>query len=123
MRARDEESLEEATKKKPALASLWEYEHYTLQHLDKPARDYYLSGAADMITLRENRSVYSDYHVIPRVLRGSDCCDLTVSLAGMQVRSPVAIAPWAMQVLTPDFAHHLGHGNTADQPVIPLSSL
>jgi (S)-2-hydroxy-acid oxidase len=42
----------------PTPVNVWEYEAYAAATLPKNAFDYYSSGANDMITLRENRSVF-----------------------------------------------------------------
>ena len=45
-----------------------DYEAIAREKLDKMAFDYYVSGANDQITLRENRSAFERIQLLPRMM-------------------------------------------------------
>jgi 4-hydroxymandelate oxidase len=58
---------------------------------------YIEAGAGEGITTAEARSAWEAVRFRPRVLRGTGEADLTTTLLGIEVASPVAVAPTAMQ--------------------------
>ncbi|OQS04634.1 peroxisomal (S)-2-hydroxy-acid oxidase [Thraustotheca clavata] len=74
-----------------------EYEQYARAYLPKSTLDYYLSGADDMVTLKENRLAFQRLKLMPRVLRDVTHIDTSTTLLGHPVKTPVCIAPSAMQ--------------------------
>lgn len=85
---------------KPSLVNLAEYEQYMLENLPNPARDYYRSGANDMVTLQENRVAFNRYNLMPRILVDVSKVNLTTKfLKNYDLQYPIAIAPTAMQCM------------------------
>ncbi|KAF1781435.1 Aldolase-type TIM barrel [Phytophthora cactorum] len=73
-----------------------EYEEYAKEYLPKNAYDYYASGADDMVTLQENREAFKRLVLHPRVLRDVSNMDISTTLLGHRISSPVCVAPSAM---------------------------
>lgn len=83
--------------------NLAEWEAAARRVLDTGAFDYVTGGAADEITLAENRAAFERLRLLPRVLRGVDRCAPATTVLGRAVRAPVMVAPMAYQgVLHPD---------------------
>jgi len=82
--------------------NLREYEAYAKEYLPKNAFDYYASGANDMVTLRENRAAYMRLRLRPRVLRDVSQVDISTTVLGDKVASPICVAPTAMQRMAHD---------------------
>ncbi|OQR86122.1 peroxisomal (S)-2-hydroxy-acid oxidase [Achlya hypogyna] len=74
-----------------------EFEAYARTYLPKKTLDYYVSGADDMVTLKENRAAFTRLKLMPRVLRDVRHIDTATTLLGQPVATPVCIAPSAMQ--------------------------
>lgn len=79
-----------------------EYEKHAELMLSKNAFDYYASGANDMVTLRENRAAFNRLRLRPRILRDVSKTSLHTTVLGLDVSSPVCIAPSAMQRMAHD---------------------
>jgi len=71
--------------------------------------DYYRSGATDEQTLQDNVDAFKKIRIRPRVLTGVEKVDLSVSVLGHRVSSPILVAPTAMQRM----AHDEGERATA----------
>ena len=92
-------------------------EAVNLLDLEEPARrvlprmayDYYASGAADEITLRDNRAAFDRRRIAYRVLAGVGERDLATTVLGERVAMPVLVAPTAFHKL----AHPEGEAATA----------
>lgn len=65
--------------------------------LPKMAYDYYVSGANDQITLRENRAAFDRIQLLPRVMVDVSRIDMSTSLFGVPLSVPFMIAPTAFQ--------------------------
>ena len=89
--------------------NLFEYQTLASQHLSKMALEYYASGAWDEITLRDNRAAFERYKLRPRMLVDVSQRDLTTTILGQSLASPIMIAPMAFQCL----AHPEGEIATA----------
>ncbi|GAB9474640.1 hypothetical protein Gpo141_00011760 [Globisporangium polare] len=74
-----------------------EFEAYAKEYLPKNAYDYYASGADDMVSLRENREAFKRLTLRPRVLRDVSNMDISTTVLGQRIATPVCIAPTAMQ--------------------------
>jgi len=61
--------------------------------------EYYARGAEDEVTLEGNDRAYADLHFRPRVLVDVTEVDTSCSLLGVDLPSPVALAPTAFQRL------------------------
>jgi 4-hydroxymandelate oxidase len=89
--------------------NLLEYEALAPQHLSTMAYDYYVSGAWDEVTLRDNRAVYERYKLRPRMLRDVSQRHLNTTVLGYPIAMPILVAPMAFQCL----AHRDGEIATA----------
>lgn len=89
--------------------NLFEYEQLAKTHLSQMALDYYISGAGDEITLRDNRAAFERVKLRPRMLVDVSEINLTTSVLGQPVQLPLLIAPMAFQCL----AHPDGEVATA----------
>jgi 4-hydroxymandelate oxidase len=86
--------------------------------------DYYASGAADEITLRDNRAAFDRRRIAYRVLAGVGERDLATSVLGQPVSMPVLVAPTAFHRLAhPDGEAATARGAGAAGTVIVLSTL
>eukprot|EP00736_Rhodelphis_marinus_P013885 Rmarinus@m.11458 len=64
----------------------------------KNAFDYYVGGAEDEVTLKENRQAFMDrFRFNPKVLVDVSSPYMSTSVAGIDLRFPVLVAPTAMQ--------------------------
>ncbi|ETV86223.1 hypothetical protein, variant [Aphanomyces astaci] len=77
--------------------SVDEFEAHAKAYLPKATLDYYVSGADDMITLKENRVAFQRLKLMPRVLRDVRHIDTSTTVLGQRIKTPVCIAPSAMQ--------------------------
>lgn len=76
---------------------------------NKGAFGYIRGGSEDEWTLNENTSAFNKKQIMPRVLRGIDSVDLSTSLFGIKLKTPIIQAPVAAQGL----AHEEGEVATA----------
>jgi len=75
--------------------NLLEYEARAEARLEPGAFDYYVSGADDELTLRDNREAYARLRLAYRVLVDVSRCDLATTVLGSRVAMPVLVAPTA----------------------------
>lgn len=73
--------------------NLLEYEALAQEKLPEMVYGYYASGANDEITLSDNRRAYDAISLRPRMLRGVETRDTSVTVLGKTLPSPVMIAP------------------------------
>lgn len=74
-----------------------EFESFAATNLQKQVYDYYRSGANDEFTLRENTAAYQRLVIRPRFMVDVTKMDLTTTILGEKISSPLCIAPTAMQ--------------------------
>lgn len=67
--------------------------------LDAPVFDFIAGGAGDEWTLRQNRTAWERFQLLPRVMRGVADRQLTRDVLGMPVTFPVLISPMAFHGL------------------------
>ena len=60
---------------------------------NKGAFGYIRGGSEDEWTLNENTSAFNKKQIMPRVLRGIDSADLSTSLFGIKLKTPIIQAP------------------------------
>ena len=63
------------------------------KRLPRPIFDFIDGGAEDEDTLRQNESAFSDWELLPKPLNGAATRDLSTSLFGRTLRSPLLIGP------------------------------
>lgn len=81
------------------LINLQEYEVRARARLEPSAFDYYVSGAHDELTLRENRAAYERLRLAYRVLVDVSRCEPATAVLGSPVALPVLVAPTAFHRL------------------------
>lgn len=117
------ESVQDITGAGPDPVNIREFEAYANKTLPKNAYDYYSSGANDMITLRENRAAFERLRLRPRILRDVEKCDISTSVLGIPVSSPICIAPTAMQRMAHDDGENAtSRASAAHNTLMTLSS-
>lgn len=79
--------------------NLFEYEHLAKSHLSRMAFDYYISGAWDEVTLRDNRTAFENLKLLPRMLVDVSNRSLEVTVLGESLNLPILLAPMAFQCL------------------------
>jgi len=105
-----------------------------LAELETAARDvlpaaayhYFAGGAADEITLRENRAAFDRTALVPRVLRGAPGTTTTTTsvLGGIELATPALVAPVAYQrAAHPDGEMAMARGAASAGMAMCLSSL
>ena len=77
--------------------------------MDRGAFGYIREGAEDEWTMRENTRAFNDIRIVPRVLQGIDHADLSTSIFGIPLKTPIIEAPSAAHSL----AHVKGEVDTA----------
>lgn len=83
--------------------NIFEYERAALAQLPPMARDYYMSGALDEITLRDNREAYDRLRVRYHVLADVGDLDTSTTFLGRTHLWPLVIAPTAfMRLANPE---------------------
>ena len=104
----------------------------SLEDLEREARHvigemayaYYAGGADDERLLEANVAAWAHWQLHPKVLAGISAVDLTTTLLGTTVSSPVAIAPTALQALAHvDGEVATARGAAARGALMVLSSL
>ncbi len=77
--------------------NLLDLQQLAQERLAKQAFDYYVSGANDEITLRENREAFSRIFLSPKMLVDVSARSLSTTALGQPLSMPVMIAPTAFQ--------------------------
>ena len=80
----------------PALKAAWSIDALRVQaraRLPRPLFDFIDGGAEDEATLRANEAAFDDWALLPRPLEGAAKRDLSVTLLGQRLASPVLIGP------------------------------
>ncbi|KAF8769103.1 hypothetical protein HU200_006918 [Digitaria exilis] len=91
------------------ITNVMEYQAIAKQKLPKMAYDYYVSGAEDEWTLKQNREAFSRILFRPRILIDVSKIDMTTSVLGFKISMRIMIAPTAFQKM----AHPDGEYATA----------
>ena len=81
------------------ILNLLELEAAAQTKLEKSAFEYYVGGADDEVTVRENRAAFSKLKLHYRVLRGQSTRSLETEVLGHKLSMPVLIAPSAFHKL------------------------
>lgn len=86
----------------PDVVALTDYEPLARQQLGEHAWAYYSGGAADEISLRENRTAFDELKLVPRVLRDLKGGSTRTTLLGQMLEFPVLLAPIAYHRMAHD---------------------
>jgi isopentenyl diphosphate isomerase/L-lactate dehydrogenase-like FMN-dependent dehydrogenase len=89
--------------------NVWDYERLADERLDPNAHAYFVGGAGDEVTLRDNLAAFERRKLRPRVLVDVTRISTATTVLGTKVAMPVLIAPLALQRL----AHPDGEVATA----------
>jgi 4-hydroxymandelate oxidase len=81
------------------MRTIAEFEAVARERLEPAHYDYFAGGAQDEITLRENETAFQRLRLVPRLLRGSDKRDLSLTLLGTPSSMPILVAPTAFHRL------------------------
>ena len=76
---------------------LEELESLAREKLDTGFYDYIAGGSEDEATLVDNEAAWARRRLRPRVLRDVETVDTSTTILGQRVKSPIGIAPMAMQ--------------------------
>lgn len=83
----------------PEVVSLDDYEALARERVDESAWAYLSGGAADELTLRENRAAFERLKLSPRILRDLSGANTRLELLGRSYAHPIFIAPTAFHQL------------------------
>lgn len=86
----------------PDIVALTDYEPLARQHLGESAWAYFAGGAADEVTLRDNRAAFDALKLVPRVLRDMKGGGTQTTLLGQRLDYPVLLAPIAYHRMAHD---------------------
>src|SRR5262245_18019021 len=89
--------------------SLQDYEQRARAELQPAHYDFFVGGAQNEVTVRENVAAFERIKLRPRVLRGPATCGLDIALFDVPLSMPVIVAPTAFHRL----AHPDGEYATA----------
>jgi 4-hydroxymandelate oxidase len=105
------------------VVNLADFEALARELLPEASYDYFAGGAADEITLADNRAAFDRLRIVPRVLRPGERTART-SVLGADVDFPVLVAPVAyQQVAHRDGELAIARGAAAAGTAMCLSSL
>jgi 4-hydroxymandelate oxidase len=93
----------------PLRLSVADFEAEARGRLDPAHYDFFAGGAGAESTVRANEAGFARLNLLPRILRGNDKRDLTVSLLGRRLSMPIVVSPTAFHRL----AHPGGEVATA----------
>lgn len=93
----------------PEVVAVADYEALARERMSEGAWAYVAGGAADEITLRENRAAFDRLKLLPRVLRPLAGGHTRVTLGGRTFEHPILVAPTAYHTLV----HREGERATA----------
>lgn len=98
-RAADEPRAPEDPGHDPPYLDLDRLEDQARATLPPAVFDYYAGGAATETTLLEASAAWRSWRLRPRVLRGVAVPDLSTTVLGSAVATPIGVAPWAYQAM------------------------
>ncbi len=98
-RAADEPPAPEDPGREPPHLDLDRLEEQAHATLPAAVFDYYAGGAETETTLLEAPAAWRSWRLRPRVLRGVAAPDLSTTVLGSPVGTPIGVAPWAYQAM------------------------
>ena len=91
--------------------------------MSRTAWAYVAGGAGEGRTMRHNREAFERWRIVPRILHGVTERDLSTSIVGTQMSSPILLAPiGAASVVTPDSDLIIARGAAAAGTPYVISS-
>ena len=107
-----------------ALLTIDDWEAAAAMRLSQSAYDYYRSGADGEITLDRNRDAYARWEIWYRVLRDVSHVDTRTTILGVDVSTPILVAPTAYHKLAcPDGECASARAAAAAGTIFTLSTL
>ena len=91
------------------IVNLFDLEKKFPEKISEAIAGYYGSGARDEITLERNKSIFSKYELLPKLLRDVSKVSTYCNILGLEIDHHILIAPMAMQAM----AHPDGEVATA----------
>ena len=79
-----------------SLLNLDDIEEVATKQLSRKAWAYYFSAGDDLISKRMNTEVYRSILLRPRIFIDCEECDISSSILGCKVESPIYVSPAAM---------------------------
>eukprot|EP00878_Enallax_costatus_P004735 GHUV01004984.1.p1 GENE.GHUV01004984.1~~GHUV01004984.1.p1 ORF type:complete len:457 (+),score=118.12 GHUV01004984.1:151-1521(+) len=79
--------------------NLEELEEMAKSKLTKMAYDYYAGGANTQQSVRDNRTSFANYRILPRILVDVSRVDTSCNMFGYKMSAPIIVAPMAMHGL------------------------
>jgi isopentenyl diphosphate isomerase/L-lactate dehydrogenase-like FMN-dependent dehydrogenase len=102
---------------------VWDYERLAEEKLDPNAHAYFVGGAGDEVTLRDNLAAFERRKLRPRVLVDVQSVSTTTTMLGTEIALPILIAPLALQRLAhPDGELATARAAAAAGTIMCLSS-
>jgi 4-hydroxymandelate oxidase len=106
------------------LINVADFERVAAERLDAGVAGYFLGGACDEVTLRENVAAWKQWRLRPRVLAGHGEWTTRMELLGAELSMPVLVAPVAYQRLVdPEGELAMARAAAAAGTVMCLSTL
>lgn len=81
-----------------------DYQKLAHKRLPRAVIDFIEGGAEDEITISRNRSAFENIHLVPRILTDVSVRDISTTILGNRVSSPIVLCPVGLATL----AHPLG---------------
>jgi 4-hydroxymandelate oxidase len=104
--------------------NVWDYERLAVDSLEPAAREYFMGGANDELTLADNVAAYRRWNLRPRVLVDVADPSTVTTVLGQEVSLPLLIAPIAYQrVAHPDGEVAMARAAAAAGTVMCVSTL
>ena len=72
--------------------------------MSRRAGAYVGGGAGEGVTMRRNRAAFERHQIVPRMLRGATSRDLSTTVLGTPLASPILLAPVGAAALVADDA-------------------
>jgi 4-hydroxymandelate oxidase len=105
-------------------ACIADFEPVARANLSQMAYDYFSSGAEDEVTLRDNMAAFDRIRLRPRMLRGVSERDLSVTVLGQKLATPIGISPMAfMKLAHPDGESAVARAAASRGMVMTLSTM
>jgi isopentenyl diphosphate isomerase/L-lactate dehydrogenase-like FMN-dependent dehydrogenase len=104
--------------------NVWEYEQLAQERLDEGAFGYFVGGAGDEWTLRENLATFRRWVLRPRMLVDVGTVTAGATVLGRAVSMPVLVAPTALhRIVHPEGELATARGAAAAGTVMCLSNI